>query len=188
MSTMDVSATGTGNLTLRYQRWDDTAYTVYPTTPTGTNDIVIMTPTAATEGSPSAALQAGFTAHKVRWKLILNNTGSSTEKSKMFYVRSMHAVGRVKYPVTRVLSVRVWLNFDGFDVGRAGRRKHNATTLYAGLRSLLDQTAPVTVTLDGESFLMTALPNQAGMPILEVNDSTGKSSKRYFNLTLRQEK
>jgi hypothetical protein len=182
VSTVDMSATNLAVLTLRYQKWGDSAYTLYPTTPNGTNEAVVMTPTAET------GLQAGYTANKVRWKLILNNSGTATERSKMFYVRSFHAVGRIKYKFARAFSVRVWLNYNGFDVNRTNRRKYNAVTLYAGLQALLDQTAPVTVTLNGVSFLMTALPNQAGMPILQVDDSTGRAEKQYFSLTFRQEK
>lgn len=186
VSTRDVSGTGTGNLTLSYQRWSDSAYTAFPSTLTGTNDIATLTPTAATESA--AALQAGFTGNKVRFKLVLNNTGTSTQKEKMFYVRSFHVVGRIKYPFARQLALRVSLNYQEREANRGNRRRYTASEVYAGLLSLMAQTAPVTVTVNGESYLMTSLPNAGGVPYLEANTSTGRAGRRYFNISLREEK
>lgn len=173
VSTKDISSTGTGALTLSYQRWSDTSYTAFPTTPTGTNDNVTMTPSAATESGN--ALTAGFTATKVRFKVELTNSGSATQKEKMFYVRSLHAIGAVFYPPALQATALVALKFGGRLTNRNNKREYVSDTVLAGLRSALAQTAPMNVTLpDGTSALMTAKPNGRGFRYEDITRDSGE--------------
>jgi len=189
VSTKDISSTGTGNLTLSYQRWNDTSFTAYPSVLTGTNDRAEMTPTAATE-TPSYQNAAGFTANKVQWKLVLNNTGNSTQKEKLFYVESFFAIGMAFYEPVNVASVTVPILRNGTYKLRTGDRTYNSNKTLAGLRAMQVQVVPMYVTLPllDARLLMTCIPNPAGLRIESVRDEDSKVADGQISIDLKEMK
>ena len=188
VTTRDINSTGTGTLTLSYQRWTDSGFTTFPTTLTGTNDNATLTPTAGTvAGGDAFNLAAGITAGKINFKLVLSNSGTSTQKEKMFYVRSLHLVGLPFYTPALQASVRVPLLTGGKQVNRNNKRQIDSDTLKTYLQTAIVQAAPVSVTFpDGTVALMKMLPGGQGIRYGTASRDNGEPQEGTFSFDLRE--
>ena len=181
VTTSDVSSTGTGTLTLSFQRWTDSGFTAFPVTLTGTNDNATLTPTA------QSGLAAGITAGKVRFKLMLTNSGTSTQKEKMFYVKSLHVVGMPFYTPAIQATMRVRLLTGGKLVNRNNKREVDSDTLLTYLKTGITQAAPVSVTFpDGTTAIMKMLPSSTGLRYGSASRDNGEPQEGEFTVDLRE--
>jgi hypothetical protein len=183
ISTKDVEATGTGFVRVSYRTWEDgTTFTAYPVGQdvTGTNDRIVITPTAESN------MQAGFLATKVEWKILLKNSGNSTQKENAFYVRSFHVVWSVFYRPALLITARVPYTKGGILVNSNNRRNIDGSELMRGLLAGMIQNRPVTITLpNGMVALMQILPSRQTIRMENVTKDGG-DEHGHFSFDARE--
>jgi hypothetical protein len=183
ISTKDVEGTGTGFVRVSYRTWEDgTTFTAYPVGQdvTGTNDRIVITPTAESN------MQAGFLATKVEWKILLKNSGTSSQKENAFYVRSFHVVWSVFYRPALLITARVPYTKGGILVNSNNRRNIDGSELMRGLLAGMIQNRPVTVTLpNGLVALMQILPSRQTIRMENVTKD-GSDEHGYFSFDARE--
>lgn len=189
VNTRDISATNTGYLNVAYQRWGDASKTEFGTNITGTNENLDVTPAAAIEAVGTDAafqLQAGFSAVLVRFWLTLNNSGSSAQKEKMFYVKSLHMAGMIAYPFAREDAINVRLDFTQTIRNNTNKRGYVGATVLAGLLAAQNQRIPMKATFpDGSTAYVTVLPSGAGRRVTNYG-TDGKPEHEIFGIILKE--
>ncbi len=155
-----------------YMKWNDTSWTQFPSSPTGTNDNVLVQPTA------ESGLQSGFVTTKVNAKLILHNTGNSTAQESVAALNSFHWIGQPVYDAAYQVTITATLYLDEEAYNPYKQRYYNGATIYSALKTAMEQNTPVTITMpDGTQFLGTIDPIGNGDRIDTMDTDTNKQGK-----------
>lgn len=131
-------------------------------------------------------MEAGFLATKVEWKILLKNSGTSTQKEKAFYVRSFHSVWSVFYRPALLITARVPYTKGGILVNSNNQRNIDGSELMRGLMAGMIQNRPVTITLPtGTVALMQMLPSRQTIR-MEGMTRDGSDQNGYFTFDARE--
>ena len=178
VSTKDLGSGSDATATVSYQKWTDTSFTSLGTA-TGTKDNYSILD--ATSPVP------GFASTKINTKIMLTNAGTSSSKSKAFWLQSLHWLGTVMYETAFYATIVATLDMQNPLESGWDEKTFDGATILAGLKAGINQLFPVKLTMnDGNSYIGVLEPAGQGDLIDSVDSETGAPRDRTFAFAFRE--